>query len=111
MNDMKLTRTDRAAVSRKLFVLLLATLLAGCGSRSSGPQRYNISGAVTWGGKPVPAGRIIFEPDPSQGNKGPAAYMDIQDGRFVNQRGKGTVGGNLIVRILGNDGIPVAELP
>lgn len=44
-------------------------LAEGCGK--SGVERHNLSGQVTFRGKPLPAGLIVFEPDSRDGNEGP----------------------------------------
>ena len=97
------------------FFLLLAAALAvsltvGCGG-PGGPARYDVEGQVTYGDQPVPAGRVVFEPDPAKGNKGPASYAEINDGSYATESGKGTVGGPHVVRILGTDGVANEESP
>jgi hypothetical protein len=59
---------------------LLATVLAGCGGSSTGPQRLAVSGAVTLAGTPVAEGSIKFVPSP--GTTGPVAATMIRDGRY-----------------------------
>ncbi len=73
---------------------------------------YHLSGAITYQGKPVPGGTIVFEPDATKGNEGAAGYAKIQDGRYDTRAegDKGTAGGPHLVRILGLDGIPRGEL-
>jgi hypothetical protein len=90
------------------LVIPLVALLAGC----DGEKTYNISGTVTYQGKPVPTGQIVFEPDASAGNKGAAAFAKIKDGHYDTSTGdsRGTVGGPHLVRIQGRDGIPRGEL-
>jgi hypothetical protein len=84
-----------------------AVLLTGCG----GEKAYHLSGTVTFKGKPVPVGQIVFEPDPSAGNKGQAAYAKIKDGHYdTREEGQGTVGGPHIVTIHGRDGVARGEL-
>ena len=95
-------RTVYQAMTRMkatVFVLsiLLAIVLAGCG----GEHIYNLSGTVTYQGKPVPAGHIVFEPDASAGNS-------HYDTRILD--GRGTVGGPHLVLIHGRDGIARGEL-
>ncbi|MEI6239689.1 MAG: hypothetical protein WCR51_04830 [Planctomycetia bacterium] len=64
---------------------------------------------MTFDGKPVPAGRIVFEPDVAAGNSGPGGYGNIVNGRFATYARMGAVGGPQIVRISGFDGIPAGE--
>ena len=64
-----------------LWPVLLVVLLLGC-SGEDGPQRYRVSGTVTFKGAPVPIGVIQFPPDATQGNSGPPAFADIKDGKY-----------------------------
>lgn len=94
-------------------VLVAVSLTIGCGS-DDGPTRFDVSGKVTFGGKPVPAGRIQFEPDVAKGNRGPAGFAVVHDGVYnTQQQGKGTIGGPHNVLIIGFDGVadPQHELP
>jgi hypothetical protein len=86
-----------------LGFLALTLGLAGCGSDE--PDLYHLSGTVTFDGKPIPQGKIYFTPDSSKGNKGPAGYATIKDGKFDTKEegGKGHVSGPMIVRIEGQD--------
>lgn len=96
--------------SIQLFVCITSVaFLVGC---SSGDRVYNLAGSVTYQGKPVPAGQIVFEPDTNAGNGGPPGFAKIKDGRYDTRilEGQGTVGGPHIVRILGLDGIARGEL-
>ncbi len=83
--------------------------LAGC---SSGERIYQLSGAITYDGKPVPKGTIVFEPDSTAGNSGGSGFAKIQDGRYDTSilDGRGVVGGPHLVRIMGLDGVPRGEL-
>ncbi|MDB5338027.1 MAG: hypothetical protein JWN70_3646 [Planctomycetaceae bacterium] len=85
---------------------LSSILLSGCGLSDSGPTRYDATGAVTFQGKPVPYGEIIFEPDSSKGNEGPAARAVIENGTYKTEKDKGVVAGAVRVRISGYDGNP-----
>lgn len=91
-----------------LVALPFAMLFSGCGG-ADGPSRYEVSGAVTFQGKPVPSGEIVFEPDGSKGNKGPGSVTRIKNGKFQTEKDKGVVGGPYIVRIIGFDGVVVHE--
>jgi hypothetical protein len=84
----------------------MLVMVVGC-SKQTGPPRYTVSGTVTFRGEPVPVGTIAFEPDTSQGNRGPAGYADIVNGRF--QTHLGAVGGPHIVRINGASGPTIDE--
>jgi len=82
----------------------------GCSSPTVGPQRFAVAGRVTFDGKPVPAGRIAFEPDTAAGNTGPAGYGNIVAGRFTTYPRMGAVSGPHVVRITGFDGVPSGEM-
>lgn len=92
------------------LVIVSALAASGCGS-ADGPPRYPVEGAVTYQGQPVPAGRIVFEPDGSQGNQGPAASASIDAGNYETPSGKGAVGGPHRVRIEGFEGGGTGEAP
>jgi hypothetical protein len=89
-----------------LLSLALA-LLAGCGGSSGGPQRYAVSGTVTFDGKPVPKGSITLEPNAESGNSGPGGGAEIVDGKYNTGVEKGVIGGAYKIRIVGYDGVPV----
>jgi hypothetical protein len=90
-----------------VYAVLFAALLAGCG----GDKVHHLSGTVSFEGKPVPAGHIVFEPDAGAGNGGSPAYAKIKDGRYDTRlEGQGTIGGPHTVVIHGRDGIPRGEL-
>ena len=93
--------------------ILLASVgflaVAGCGS-DDGPKRYDLSGTVTFAGKPIPAGSIVFQPDSSAGNSGPQGVAEIRDGQYDTADGKGLIGGPHIVRITGFDGVAENEM-
>jgi hypothetical protein len=80
--------------------------VSGC-MRRAGATRHTVSGTVTFRGEPVPAGTIAFEPDTRQGNRGPAGYADIVNGRFRTHIG--AVSGPHLVRINGVSGPAVDE--
>ncbi len=100
----------QAAAPWHVAVWAAAMIVCGCG-RAAGPARYALEGSVTYQGQPVPAGRVVFEPDASAGNSGPAAYAEIRAGRYATPRGQGTVGGPHVVRITGMDGRASPESP
>lgn len=86
---------------------LMAALVAGCGKNS---ERANVDGTVTFDGKPVPAGSIVFSPDVSKGHRGPEGFAPIENGRYDTRRGgKGTTPGPLKVTIYGCEPTPAAK--
>lgn len=103
--SLRATHAARRLRRPPLAWLLLAVLAAagGCG-RQTGPQRYPISGAVTYAGKPLAAGKISFEPDTARGNTGPGGYGDIVAGRYRTYRTMGAIGGPHRVVIEGYSG-------
>ena len=79
---------------------MLALCLVGCG-----PTSAEISGTVTFDGKPIPRGRIYFSPDAARNNDGPQGFAEIRDGKYDTRlNGRGASGGPTIVRIEGTDG-------
>jgi len=84
-------------LSATLFAVAVVGV-AGCGNNPP----YNISGKVTFDGKPLPLGRIYFDADPRQQNSGSSGWTDIKDGQYDTSRmGKGVSGGPTVVRIQG----------
>ncbi|HWL09008.1 MAG TPA: hypothetical protein VNQ76_11405 [Planctomicrobium sp.] len=103
---------------RQTLVLLSGISLlgiCGCGNQTGdSPERFPVSGTVTFQGEPVPVGSIQFSPDTSKGNTGPTGYASISNGKFdTSLDGKGTVGGPHMVVIIGLDGKgdPKSDLP
>ena len=84
---------------------LLLPMVIACGT--SGPSRYQVSGKVTYKGQPVPAGRILFQPDESRGNHGPPAGATISEGRYETSPQMSPIGGPHIVTISGNAAKPI----
>lgn len=87
-------------------------LLSGC-SRDNSPVRYAVAGNVTFAGKPVPAGSILFSPELANEQGNVAGFATIKNGKYdTSDGGKGVVGGRQIVTISGFDGIvlPDSEL-
>ena len=81
--------------------LVLIALAAGCSQ--SGPERYRMSGNVTFDGKPVPAGDVQFEPT-EKGIGG--GFAPIKDGKYDTAvNGRGHLGGEHRVQVVGFDGL------
>lgn len=88
-----------------LGVVVVAT---GCGRREI--PRFDLSGTVTYDGKPIPRGYLVLRPDREAGNEGPGAQADIRDGRYATLPGRGTIGGPHVIDVYGFDGKPY-EIP
>lgn len=82
---------------------LALVVLAGCSRTADGPQRNQLKGRVTFQGKPVQDGRIVFAPDDKKGNSGPGAIAFIREGTFETPAGHGVISGPHVVDILGYD--------
>ncbi|MEA1951254.1 MAG: hypothetical protein U9N87_07715 [Planctomycetota bacterium] len=91
-----------------LWVLSLGMAVClGCGS--SGPERFDVSGTVTFNGQPIPAGQVFLTPDATKGNRGPQGNGKIVDGSFSTTSGEdqGAIGGPHRVQVIGFNGVPV----
>ena len=81
-------------------LLVTMPFFAGCGG--SGPRGVDVSGTVTFNGKPVPQGVIYFDPDTAADNDGVQGFARIRDGAYdTRETGKGIGGGAYRVRITG----------
>ncbi|MEW4452425.1 hypothetical protein AB1L30_07035 [Bremerella sp. JC817] len=89
---------------------LLMLIGSGCGGSSPSATAFHVSGTVQFDGQPLPAGKIYFTPDSSQGNQGPQGVAQIVDGQYDTSESRfGVVGGPYIVRIDGYDGVQPAN--
>ncbi|MEM8945291.1 MAG: hypothetical protein AAGD11_08920 [Planctomycetota bacterium] len=81
---------------------ILLVVAVGCG-KHSGVPRNTIGGSVTYDGRPVPHGKIRFEPDREKGGTGPQGLAVITDGEYSTDglAGKGVVTGPMKVEIEG----------
>lgn len=85
-------------------------VLAGCTQNSPGPDRFELTGTVTYQGQLVPSGEISFVPDNEQGNTGPQAIANISNGKYTLSRSHGVVGGPHLVTITGFTSAPSSEV-
>jgi hypothetical protein len=85
-------------------VFAICCAASGCGKSSI--DRFDLTGQVTFRGRPVPKGYMIFAPDRDKGNGGPGSKAGILDGRYATMKGQGVIGGPHVVSIVGTDGIP-----
>lgn len=97
---------------RLLALPLLGMFLTLVGCGKSGPTRFDLHGEVTYKGKPLPAGVLIFDPDVKRGNDGPQGYAMVKNGKFdTHEHGRPVAEGPHVVRIQGFDGKEGNELP
>jgi hypothetical protein len=94
-------RQRRNVVLPLAAVLLAGLALAQSGCGGGGPDRFDVSGRVTFNSQPVPFGQIIFSPDTAAGNSGPQGFAEIRDGSYNTRSGRSTVGGPHTVQIMG----------
>lgn len=101
-------KAHRGSIAVCFVVIVLAL-----GSCSSEAKRHDVSGGVTYGDKPVPAGQVFFDPDTAAGNTdGQQGFAIVKDGHYdTSQGGRGIVGGAYVIRVQGFDGKPGPELP
>lgn len=99
--------------SSTAFVAMTVMMLAsGCGeSAPAGPQRYRLTGKVTFDGQPLKFGTITFEPDAAKGNSGPQGMATVRDGIFDTSKagGAGVVGGPTRIVVDGTSHAIVTE--
>jgi hypothetical protein len=98
---------NRLRLTAHVIVFAALAALAGCG----GDPLYDVTGTVTYDGKPLPAGVVWFDPDPTN-TDAPQGFAYVKDGQFdTAQNGRGVRGGAYVIRIEGFDGKPANELP
>lgn len=92
-------------------VLVCAPLLGGC---SSEEKLYDVSGTITFEGKPIPKGLIFFDPETTKGTPGTQGFANIEEGKYDTSKkgkGRGIRGGTYSIRISGFDGKEGPEAP
>jgi hypothetical protein len=78
----------------------LTLALAGCGRRV--PEGLvAVNGVVTFQSRPVPYGEVVFEPDPTKGNRGPQCRCAINNGAYATRADFGAPRGPVIVMVTG----------
>jgi len=66
------------------LLMVAVFFIAGCGG-GGGPQKYTVSGKVTYGGKPISSGDIRFEPKAGEINAETIAHTRIRDGNYTTE--------------------------
>lgn len=91
-------------INRSFGFLVIGAILLNLPACSTS-TRQQMSGQVTYGGKPVPFGEIYFDPDEAKGNTGPQGVGEIRNGEYVTRPGFSPGPGLHLVRITGYDGV------
>lgn len=83
-------------------VLAGVAVATGCGPRDT-RVRHRVSGRISYGGKPVVGGEIIFTPDGTKKNTGAQGIATIKDGTFDTRgtRAAGVGGGPMTAMVMG----------
>ena len=75
--------------------LLLLLLTAGCGGSDGDVERSEVSGSVTYAGKPIEDGQIRFVPE--EGTVGPVSAAPIANGKYtIDAKGGVPVGAHRV---------------
>jgi len=91
-----------------LLIAASFAMTTGCGKPP--PKRYQLSGKITWAGKPIPAGMLYIEPDLAAGTNGLQGYAIIEKGEYDTRKGgQGHSGGKSVLRIFAGDGVVSGE--
>lgn len=77
-------------------LMLAALLFMGC-RKGSGPERFEVSGKVTYNGEPISDGDITFQPD--QGTNAPTASGTIKSGVYKLEGEFGVAAGTYEVKV------------
>lgn len=89
-------------------VAALVVSAVGCG-RTGQADLFEVKGRAMFAGRPIPAGRIVFEPDLARGSDGMVSIADILDGTYRTRPGRGFGGGPSQATVYGSDGTMPTE--
>jgi len=84
---------DHGNRSMVLTICVVISALVGCESRQGG--RVAVSGSVSYDGKPLESGQVVFEPQ----GPGRMAIAQVVDGHYSIARERGPMPGKYVVRI------------
>ena len=88
----------RLPIRHGLFLTTVVSLLiasVGCGE--SGPQRFAVSGQVTFDGAPIESGEILLRPD--QATKAPTIAAAVENGAYSIPAERGPLAGTYVIVI------------
>jgi len=95
---------DHRVVHRQMLHLLIfcfVAVMAGCGG--DGIVRHVVVGKVSYQGKELQTGAIVFEPDASVGQIAPTCFARIADGAYETEHAESPTTGKYKVRVMGYD--------
>jgi hypothetical protein len=88
-------------LQRIALAAMSVSFVLGCGSEER--PRHQLSGLVTFNGKPVEMGSIRFEADASVGDFAPVCYAQIRDGKYQTAPESSPGEGKYSVLVMGID--------
>jgi len=81
-------------------------MLSGC---TRGPDRFDVTGQVTFRGQSVSVGRITFVPAGNEAMRGAPGFAAIRDGHFDTSTGRSPGAGRYRFMVDGFDGVPFRQ--
>jgi hypothetical protein len=80
-----------------------ALFIVACGCGKDDLVRHEVEGTVTFAGKNVEAGQVMFEPDVELGMVAPSGFARIENGAYKITREAGPIAGRYRFRVVGFD--------
>ena len=90
---------NNSLVTRSVMVLAIASGVVGCGSKSN---RLPLAGRVTWQGRPLAKGSILFVP--AEDHRGPKIGAAILNGDYQIDEERGAIPGIYRVEVRSDSG-------
>lgn len=84
---------------RGLFAIVVSCGLAGCGKETN---RLPLAGSVSWQGRPLGKGSILFVP--TQNHRGPKVGAPIVEGKYQIEKARGATPGTYRVEVRADSG-------
>ena len=105
--DLSALKIRTVSLLTTVVVASLVVITSGCTGDTNGAS-FNITGTVTYDGKPVPAGYIKFIPKAG----GATGFARITDGKYTTASGakkRGIEAGDYTITVDGFDGVSVVD--